>query len=367
MAPLEPWEKVLVDTESFLKTEHGEIACVDCHNGEQEAEDKSIAHTDLVARPSERGETCAECHEDTAASFPNSLHASLEGYKTAYEARGGDADHPAFQEAFGNHCASCHTSCGDCHVSQPASVGGGLIDGHVFNQTPSLTRNCTACHGSRIGNEYLGKHEGLQADVHFRQGRMTCTDCHSAEQMHGSAAGEETTHRYAGAEMPACENCHAAVVTGDDDILMHSQHAGQLSCQVCHSVAYSSCDSCHVSLSEETGKPIFKTEGSYLTFMIAQNPIPSEDRPYEYVLVRHVPVDPDSFSFYGEGLMPNFDAVSTWKYTTPHNIQLQTPQNASCNACHENAKFFLTADKIDPNELNANLGVYLESLPSSYP
>ena len=61
MAPLEPWEKVLVDNVAFSETVHGQIACVDCHNGVQSA-DKNEAHTDLVVSPSEYPEKyCGEC------------------------------------------------------------------------------------------------------------------------------------------------------------------------------------------------------------------------------------------------------------------------------------------------------------------
>ncbi len=64
--------------------------------------------------------------------------------------------HPALVTMLATTALPAHT-CGDCHISQPNSVGGGLLDGHLFEQTPSPTKTCTACHGSRVGNEYLGK------------------------------------------------------------------------------------------------------------------------------------------------------------------------------------------------------------------
>lgn len=365
MAPLEPWEKVLVDIEAFGEDKHSRISCTDCHGGEAVGE-KETAHTDMVSDPSTGGEQCAMCHVDITGTFKDSLHATQAGYWTAINARSTPEDHPAFEEMFGNHCASCHTTCGDCHVSQPNSVGGGLIDGHVFNSKPSMTRNCTACHGSRVGSEYLGKNDEIKADVHFRQGRMSCTDCHTGSEMHGdytTSDGELPLHRYDGEQLPNCRDCHATVGAVDEGIQMHQMHGDNLSCQVCHSVSYTSCDGCHVAVSEETGSPFFRTEGSYLTFLIGLNPLRNEARPYDYVPLRHIPIASTSYEYYGDDLLSNFDALPTWVYATPHNIQRNTPQNETCEACHGNTELFLTAEKVSAEELTANQGVIVLAPP----
>jgi len=365
VAPLEPWEKVLVDQVAFGEDKHSRMSCTDCHGGVDTLE-KESAHAEMVADPSAGGGTCATCHADVSETFATSLHSNLQGYWTALDARSTPEDHPALEEMYGNHCASCHTTCGDCHVSQPNSVGGGLIEGHVFNETPSMTRNCTACHGSRVGNEYLGKHEDIMADVHFRQGRMNCMDCHAAAELHGEYTtpdGEQPVHRYDGAQLPNCRDCHPTVAGGEDGVQMHQMHSDNLSCQTCHSVSYTSCDGCHVALSEETGNPFFRTEGTYLNFLIGRNPLQNDERPYDYTTVRHVPVAPTSFEFYGDNLLSDFDSLPTWTHATPHNIQLNTPQNASCEACHGSPEFFLTEDKVNPEELAANQDVIVVSPP----
>ncbi len=380
MAPLEPWEKVFVNAEQFPQTVHGHIACVDCHNGVQSA-DKETAHEGLVARPSEGDpNACSECHLDVAEVFPESLHSSLQGYWTVLETRSTPENHPAIEEMFGNHCARCHASCGDCHVGQPASVGGGLFDGHLFTRTPPMTRSCTACHGSRVGNEYLGKNDEYPGDVHFREGRMNCVDCHDSHEMHGQPANctqchtapvemdmAPADHRYAGLQSPTCDSCHPNVLLGKDNIEMHTVHGADLSCQVCHSITYTSCDGCHVAISEKTGNPYFETEGTYFTFLIGLNPQRSYTRPYKYVPLRHIPATPDGFSYYGENLQPNFNALPTWAYATPHNVQLKTPQAESCNACHGNPDLFLTADKVKPEEVEANLPVIVPAVPEAIP
>lgn len=378
MAPLEPWEKVLVSQEDFQNDPHNQMKCGFCHGGQQ-APDKEEAHTDLIADPS-GGETqvCGSCHSVENHTFESSLHSTQAGYWTAIDERSVPENHEALETMFGNHCASCHTTCGDCHISQPNSVGGGFIEGHVVKKTPSMTRNCTACHGSRVGNEYLGKNEGLQGDVHFRVERMNCVSCHEGMDMHDSTGACTECHtdpndealtnsdyRYSGAQVPGCETCHETVGAEEDSNLQHKMHNDKLSCQVCHSVSYTSCDGCHVAISENTGNPFFETQNTYLTFFIGRNPEQSYHRPYEYVTVRHIPVDTESYAFYGENLLPNFDARPTWSYATPHNIQRITPQNESCNNCHGNADIFLTNDKVNPDEVNANLDVIVPEVPAA--
>lgn len=368
MAPLEPWEKAIVDFDAFSQTTHGEQSCTDCHEGVQSPE-KDIAHEGLISSPSAQPEKyCGECHQEQTETYPFALHSTQEGYWNAINTRSTPDDHPALEEMFDNHCASCHTTCGECHVSQPKNVGGGLFSGHVFEKTPPMTRSCTACHGSRVGNEFLGKNEGFPADVHFRQERMNCVKCHDGNELHGSATNAESAdnHRYGDTEAPKCVDCHPTIALGGDDNAMHQSHGDSLSCQVCHSITYTSCDGCHVAISEKSGNPFFKTEATYQTFLIGRNPNPTEERPYSFVPVRHVPVAPTSYQFYGENLLSNFNTLPTWVYATPHNIQRNTPQNASCEPCHAgDGSIFLTADKVRDNELDANASVIVSNMPPS--
>lgn len=376
VSTLESWEKVLVNHETFGETVHGQIPCMDCHNGNQ-SDSKEEAHQGLVVHPSDDPQTyCQKCHPNIVAHVDSSLHNNLQGFWTAITERGGIQNNPHLQEMFGNHCSTCHASCGDCHVSQPTFTGGGLIDEHLFSRTPDMIRNCTACHFSQVGNEYLGQHESIEADVHYREGQMQCTDCHEGPWMHGypqdcqnchpgpmNASLTPPDHRYGGAQSPRCESCHVPVTLGDDGIMMHEMHASKLSCQVCHSVSYTSCEGCHVGESESTGTTFFELESSALGFFIGRNALQSYDRPYEYVPVRHVPIDRTSFEFYGDNLLPKFINRPTWVYATPHNIQRLTPQTESCESCHNNPELFLTIDKISPEEVDANQDVIIFAVP----
>ncbi|MFC1949362.1 hypothetical protein ACFLW0_04240 [Chloroflexota bacterium] len=359
MPPLEVWEKVFLRDADFMQSTHGMVGCVICHGGDSSLESKELAHVELLADPSEI--SCITCHQDIACMNEDSLHTTLSGMKCALEARGGDmSEGSPLTTAFENHCQECHTTCGQCHVSRPDETEGGLLSDHEFKKTPSTKYNCVACHGSRVGAEYLGENEGTPADVHWTQATMTCTACHSKE-LHGS--DKSATTRYDNPNAVQCEDCHQDVWTDTEDNPQHEQHLGDLSCQVCHSVAYKNCYGCHVSIDEE-GLPCRTSEPSVMDFKIGNNPIRSSERPYEYVVLRHVPTCTSTCDYYGLNLMTDFDALPTWKYATPHNIQLNTPQNASCDACHGNEDIFLTEDDVLIDELEANQGVVVEEIPS---
>jgi thiosulfate/3-mercaptopyruvate sulfurtransferase len=361
---LEAWEKVLLNQESFFETMHGQYGCITCHGGAGNTDDKEAAHEGLTRDPTS-AEACGDCHPDQVASEANSLHSNLAGYRKVLEARSTPAKMAQLDVMLENHCETCHTTCGQCHVSRPTNLGGGLLAGHEFKGIPPMNLTCTGCHGSRIENEYKGKNEGVKADVHWMVGGMPCFDCHPADEMHGALG--EPGHRYDGPPTPGCQDpdCHPGVTAGDGNMQHTEGHLEAMSCQVCHSTTYKNCYSCHVG--QENGTAYFRTEPSAMMFKIGRNPLQSEDRPWTYVPVRHVPVDRESFAYYGNDLLPNFDALPTWKYATPHNIQRITPQNETCGSCHGNAEFFLTADDVAPEELEANEDVIVEDLPFPMP
>ena len=361
---MEVWEKVFVDP-TFLESEHGQASCKTCHGGDSTTKDKEAAHININKKPDQNPQkTCGNCHQDIVVSFAKSLHYTQNGFYQAMYTRSVPENHLALEEAFADNCASCHTTCGDCHISQPNTIGGGLLNGHNVVKTPPMTQTCTACHGSRVGNEFLGKNEGSVADIHSSQFKMECTACHTGQSLHDSAGAN---HRYEGEQSPACIDCHEKFGRVNDVVPEHQIHQDKLSCQVCHTVATTSCDGCHLSTNENAGQPSFTMVDTYATFYIGKNVRQSAERPYEYTVVRHIPVTTDTFAAYGDNLLPNFDLLPTWAYATPHNIQRVTPQSRTCNSCHGNGEIFLTADKVKPEELDANKNVIVDQIPEEVP
>ena len=350
-----PHERVFVDTDFLDDENHGEISCAKCHGGNPESADFKSAHAGVVRDPSfPSAQVCAECHDTSTEHYKNSLHHSLAPMRKMIMLRAEDNKgvHAKLNQAFDNHCASCHSSCGQCHISRPTSVGGGLLAGHAFEKTAQDKETCTACHGSRVGNEYFGKSKGCTPDVHRQKAFMKCQKCHTAGEMHGD--GKNYQHRLDVENGPRCDNCHKDIYTPKgQNKAVHDQHRGKASCQVCHAQPYQNCAGCHVSKSPG-GQYYYKLDKHWHDFKIGLNPKRTPRRPEKFVTLRHAPVAPDTFTYYVKNALTNFDQYPTWKPATPHNIRRKTEQNASCNNCHGNQRLFLREKDVNPKYRKAN-------------
>lgn len=140
----------------------------------------------------------------------------------------------------------------------------------------------------------------------------------------------------------------------------HALHRDKLACQVCHAQSSKSCFSCHVG-TDEKGLAYFKCLETRLVFKIGLNPAKSEKRPYDYVVVRHPPVAPQTFDAYVKNGLKHFDHLPTWKQSFPHNIKRFTRQNRKCNHCHGNAALFLGTTDLTTWEIKANAVVVVPS------
>lgn len=325
------------------------MGCATCHGGQPAAADPQAAHRDLIARPSDDPQrACGSCHADIVRPFSQTLHFTTRGFENGLRTLTGAVRWTAAKPVYKASCQSCHATCGDCHVSKPPFrptppvILGGLIQGHQFVRTPPMETTCAGCHGGRVAAEYTGQYEGLPADVHFTKAKMTCTDCHGADQLH--TEGGVAPNRFAVRAKPACLTCHPAAAPGKSRLQAHNVHAGKLACAVCHGGIVKSCEGCHAGTGA-TSRPSFK---------IGRNTRP--ELPYLYVVLRHIPTTRDMID-RPTGLantLVHFDRVPTWKAATPHNIQRVTARNRTCAACHNNPNLFLRLQDLDPNDAQAN-------------
>lgn len=383
MDQLDPYQYVFLGSKSsnyFFKNDpvHYNIGCASCHGGlpkviaegtkkEDRLKAMEAAHKDMVRDPSENPlGTCGGCHQDIANHNENSIHSKLWGeqYKIAQRVNGTESIEtcPAdAQEKFNSECMSCHTTCGQCHVSRPNAVHGGLLDQHVFQKTPDMANNCTACHGSRIGKDFYGELYGNLPDVHFSsKDNNDCLVCHK-EDFHGD--GTEVNNpprsRYEVNGLPTCIECHES---DSDDNLYHQSHwanenpddGSDLSCFVCHSQPYVNCNGCHtqgqwkegyaeIEQDVHTGDNGYYRE--YPDFKIGINPSyqneHSEYSPaltthsaYRWILLRHIPISEETYDNWNVS-QQNFNSHETWQYTSPHNIQRWTRQTKSDSIDYE--------------------------------
>jgi hypothetical protein len=319
----------------FFDSPHGRLSCQYCHGGKADNtfSNKAQAHTDLVRDPSANGK-CDACHRQETAANANSLHTNLWGERHMIEARGRlTLAGSSYEAHFEGECGTCHTTCGQCHVSRPNSVGGGFpkvgtYSSHRFRAIPDMSEQCTACHGSRVGTDFAGEIVGNLPDIHRSKG-YRCENCHTKEEIHGDGQqpGDHYENRYQVATMPRCEQCHTP---GDNEF--HDAHVGRpgqnLQCQVCHSQPYKNCTNCH-SLDEE-----YEIDPSTVQLKIAHNPSPYRTE-YDYSIVRHVPIDPNTYGDWGLTL-PGYLDEPTWVYASPHNVQRWTAQTTvNGGLCYE--------------------------------
>jgi len=371
------------------------LSCVDCHKGDNtKPNNMEEAHQGLVVFPSRYDESgkniCGNinCHPNTVEMFRNSLHNQLWGYQVNIAQRAGvqsfEQCPQSLKDGFKNECRSCHASCGDCHVAKPNSVGKGFISSHRFNKMPDQTNQCLACHGARIGHDFLGDYDRFpprERDIHST--RFKCIDCHGKEKLHASAL--ETDTRYTHANQASCvdENCHAAGLSGANPY--HGRHMSDLSCYVCHSTGtYTNCAGCHVDGAYKKD-PVYQANNPAEDFRIGLNPIKSSTRPFKFAVLRHIPVVPTTYDNWGAaGTLVAYDQYPTWKYTSPHSIRRWTARTDTTGgkrcteSCHiggafgkeANKKYYLFREYVQsnwPDEVQANESVVVDGkLPAGW-
>ena len=360
--PLALTEKVYIRLNSLqginsfadIEPRHASIGCAGCHGGNSvvDAPDDTsayrIAHAGVLRDPSAVGElgcSGSSCHTDIVRRNETSMHTNLWGEKAHVALRNGFESFEAcpsnITDGFSKDCNSCHTTCGQCHISRPNAAGGGFLGqtlgtNHQFIRTPDEANVCTACHGSRVGDDWNANQErvpGNVPDVHNDFG-YSCLDCHT-EDLHGEGESDaDYTSRYQVQDLPQCTDCHNI---DSDDNLYHVNHwpngdaedGVDLSCFVCHSQPYNNCNTCHAG----SWKSEYEADNSgeyrvYSQHKIARNPYYGDsDHPHSssaWIAVRHIPVSPDAFTAWNVNSMSNYNDMETWKYASPHNIKRWT-------------------------------------------
>jgi len=367
----EPYVRVFLGGtgyDSFKESPHHyPVGCTGCHNGDNETADKDLAHSgDFLSHPSMFYEDkCASCHQNITNNFTTSIHNGT-GMKRAVTLRSGLSGASEFDElpehqidGYNKSCATCHGTCGNCHVVRPYMGGGGLSTGHNFARTPDMSDVCITCHSTK-GREFMGLDSGTEPDFHRDSLDNTCLNCHDGVELHGD--GNPVEQRYAYSELPTCKDCHDEDKEYAMDLTLnyHSQHVDDFQCQICHSQSYNSCGACHIAEGHAEIE-------AFMDFKIALNTIPNV-KDNKLALVRRTQAHPDNWVGYGEDLVyENFEVLPTFNYTTPHNIIRKTARTdveegtacySNCHIRNEggtliNSEYYLWRDSLHTWELEA--------------
>nr|CBH37853.1 hypothetical secreted protein [uncultured archaeon] len=233
------------------------------------------------------------CHMEESKNFETSLHHTGAGMKNEY-VEGAAAEFGIDMDEYYEkwNCSKCHaTGCEDCHGEYGAQFP------HTAIEDPSTNMStCDKCHFKKQTSIFIGEtpaHGKIPikgdevphpADIHYQKG-LTCTDCHTAEEMHGTGVEYSTMLE---AVNVSCEDCHnspgkivkdMAVTQYSSDIPSHEVHGDRLDCSACHTGWAPTCVNCHLDTRKGTNvviddfhlgigadgeiKPFLKMEATY--------------------------------------------------------------------------------------------------------
>jgi cytochrome b subunit of formate dehydrogenase len=164
--------KLFVDKDTFRKSVHGSLDCVDCHAGFNPSD---MPHAKVI-----KPVNCQACHE--IASYQKSIHGR------AIVTSIGEKAQPAAA------CKDCHGSHAILSPKDPKSS----------TNRSHLAETCGTCHESEDRHFMLSAHgSALRAGV---KGAPTCIDCHGEHNV------EEVTSKdskvYKTQEARVCLSCH---------------------------------------------------------------------------------------------------------------------------------------------------------------
>jgi len=231
------------------------LACSDCHLGNNAATRKETAHKNMLASPAAPGnmkKICGRCHKEQVTDCAQSLHFTLKNEVNAVRAHFSltpplsdlrqipetekqNSKEWLVNDLLRRQCLRCHVyTAGDSYPYVQRGIGcaachlqftDGQLKDHVFRRPTE--HQCLSCHyGNHVGSDYSGKFEhdfnweyrtpyttrsrylrpygvelhNLVPDIHSQKG-LTCLDCHNGRQLSGK-------------EKPIqCISCHTADIT----------------------------------------------------------------------------------------------------------------------------------------------------------
>ena len=155
-------------------------------------------HSTPLAYGAERGAVCAECHEESVASFNSSIHARV--WRDEHD------------------CQSCHGST-DQHLNEQAKTTIISFSKDGGRSTEELSAQCLSCHSG-------SKHVSLWESSKHRSAGLTCSSCHSGHSDLPKNLKKDQTE--------LCFSCHKDIKAESNRQSHHPIKEGLISCTDCH-------------------------------------------------------------------------------------------------------------------------------------
>ena len=224
-----------VDPQSFQKSVHGALDCIDCHD------DASEDHPETLARVN-----CGNCHDDEQLNFDASIHGRA--------LKRGAPHAPTCSSCHGIHDIASPSdptadtykmnipfTCGKCHREGAPVASTYEIPEHdiiknysqsihgegLFRKGLTVTATCNSCHQSHR----ILPHTDPASSIAPSNIAATCMQCHSRiEQVHNKVIRGELWEKEPGA-IPACTDCHRPHLARKETVAMT---ISDRDCMQCH-------------------------------------------------------------------------------------------------------------------------------------
>jgi cytochrome b subunit of formate dehydrogenase len=179
---------LFIHMESFLKSIHAEMECVDCH---QDLVDAEFPHEENLEPVK-----CGMCHDDIGEIYDASLHGRLvhEGAKLAprcWSCHGSHYILPKSDDKSQTNKFNIPFMCGYCHK-----------EGTPVTRTYDIPQDSILSHYSQSIHGIGLYQQGLTVTA-------VCSDCHTAHNVQSSADPKSSIHRDNVAR--TCEQCHGQI------------------------------------------------------------------------------------------------------------------------------------------------------------
>jgi hypothetical protein len=203
---------IAVSAETFGKSIHGSLACVDCHADLATVE---LPHPEKLQKVS-----CAPCHDEPVAAFSRSVHHEVQGRPgmnapTCATCHGAHDILPSKDPASKTYALNLPRTCATCHGGKHLMGPKGEIaesyedsvHGRAIAKSGLLVAaNCSSCHGSHD----IRRKTDQVSSVHRSNIAATCTKCHEGIQQEyaKSIHAQQVSHGNTGAAV--CSDCHTS-------------------------------------------------------------------------------------------------------------------------------------------------------------